>query len=282
MGTGPIQVVEAPAPARRPFGLETVAQIIPDNGRWLNGVNARRFPAGPGNIIPAIGVDQCEPESPPRTIDTDRDPGVNADDPYLPFGVVRGMDCTGFAAIALPDFEARLRSTFEAVEWQDVEGEFFDGGGVGQASLRSTAIRVGTTSVPLVQALGELEQAFGDSEGVRGILHASDTAMTQLRNRQIVVDRNGRLETAIGTPCVVSAGYDGAEPGTDTAPAATEEYLYMSAAVNVRRTDVGYIGTTPAQIVNKETNLLEVRMVRWYSITWDHDAVRARLANLHT
>lgn len=88
------------------------------------------------------------------------------------------------------------------------------------------------TAVGVIEALALLEQAGGVAYGGRRVIHADNALVTFLISQSLVVERNGHLETMLGSIVVSGPGYANADT-TANPPAADSRWMYATGAVNV-------------------------------------------------
>jgi hypothetical protein len=87
------------------------------------------------------------------------------------------------------------------------------------------------TAVGAVEALALLEQEGGVSYGGQRVIHMDNALATILFAANAIVERNGRLETGLGSIVVAGPGY--ANSTEAVAPAANSRWMYATGAVNV-------------------------------------------------
>jgi hypothetical protein len=112
-------------------------------------------------------------------------------------------------------------------------------------------------------ALAVAEQAIAEAYPGTGIIHMSRQAATVLWENLMV--SGGRMQTLIGTPVVVGAGYDNASGN----PIATSD-LFATGPVILYRGDVD----TREQAINKAHNEVSYVAQRDYVLGWDCYAIR--------
>lgn len=115
-------------------------------------------------------------------------------------------------------------------------------------------------------ALAVAEQAIAEAYPGTGIIHMSRQAATILWENLVV--SGGRMQTLIGTPVVIGAGYDNA-PG---APVATSD-LFATGPVILYRGDID----TREQAINMSHNEVSYIAQRDYVLGWDCYAVRVNM-----
>lgn len=112
-------------------------------------------------------------------------------------------------------------------------------------------------------ALAVAEQAIAEAYPGTGIIHMSRQAATVLWENLMI--SGGRMQTLIGTPVVIGAGYD----NDSGAPIATSD-LFVTGPVILYRGDVD----TREQAINMSHNEVSYIAQRDYVLGWDCYAVR--------
>jgi hypothetical protein len=229
--------VEAPAVVPHPYGLFSVASpITPADTFWQMGVEWNSWACSQakvtvGQCINAGHVDGAET----KTFLDD----CGALSKYKPFTPYFGVNRSGQSYDV---GEAVVRKTLQDAEEYVVERHLWH--------EISTAVTPVAASAAIV-ALGKVEDELGIHYQGTGVIHMSRSTATLLS--EILVRVGDHLETMIGTPVAVGAGY------TDPAPA-----IYGTGALSIRRSAIDVLAAWDTS-VNDELVLAE----RTYVAGWD-------------
>ena len=188
-----------------PYGLFSVVSIAESSTeRWENGVTWQALTCAPAGIL----VGDCNaPEGFPKQFNAEDGTGEAA--AFTVYGTYKCSSLGNPLAFA----QTRAREHLLGAEQWAVERRFWQ--------TFDDAPTVLTGPNPGV-ALGLLEKFIGDNYGALGVIHASRNAATTLAAKQLIVARGNRMETVLGTPVAVGAGYPdtgvaGAAPAAGTA-----------------------------------------------------------------
>lgn len=221
-------------PAR--FGLLSVAQIVSEpDPHWQNGVEYTANPLV--EVVDALNVD-C-------TVDPDDDWPEGLDqvtDP--PLRIRTGFTCK-HPGLTAEDIHSYASAKLSAAEGPSVEAAVWD-----QIAATSVATPAGTSAIGIVTAVGDLEAWLWTTYPGVGVLHMPRDVAVAAVAADVVKLRDGRLETALGTP--VAAG---AYPGTG--PAATtsgEAWIGATGAVVLRRSEPRVYTDNAAAYFDYHTN----------------------------
>jgi hypothetical protein len=227
--------IEAPVVTPHPFGLFSVAPPVnPSDTYWQTGVQWESWAC----IDPNTTTDQCiNGGSVPAAKEFENCPNT---DEFKPITLYMGIKRTGQSL----DVGAKQAATVlqDAAEYA-VEKYLW--------GLLNAAVTEATATSP-VTALGNVEALLGVNYHGTGVIHMDRATAIRLTPQLV---RNGdRMETAIGTPVAVGAGYYAAG-----APA-----IYGTGALVMRRsqpsTDVAW-----NIAINDELVLIE----QTYVVGWD-------------
>lgn len=226
--------VEPPPVTPYRYGLFSAASVQPDaDRRWeIAGVNYQSEGCERGG---GIWLEPCWVG--PQVADEANWPTKN-----IPLGLdlVEGRPFIVYEAVAcgvgLTDAEQRANRKLELHEQFWVEQQF-------ATAVLNTADTVklnGDTALPLVQAIGLMEQELAARYGGVGTLHAR-------RNVAAAVDSMGmgefrsdgdRLVSTLDNVWAFGAGYPHANPDGGAAPADGQAWIYGTGPVVVRRSEV--------------------------------------------
>lgn len=261
---GPLVPLDAPLPQPRQFTLLDTVQIVSDSderwraGAWVNGYPAARPETHDPCASGTYGLKGSE--------NTDARPMMGS------FTVVVGGVCT--ARSIGPDpawYKTTLQRWFEAVEAESVERVLVGGDGhfgtfgayLGDTNMESLSVGAVTPTEGL--ALLESEIASVGS----GVIHvAPATATYWFTNGSIVTGRDGLMRTGLGTPVVVGAGYLGARPDGEDAPAADEEWAFASDQIQIRRGEVTVLPGNYSEALDRSINEVTFYAERDYLLTF--------------
>lgn len=281
IGFGPPARIDGPTPLPPPYGLLQAA-AAPASGvtivtdldarqieRWLNGVAVYPYPSSTG------GVDvTCDPSSAGRTPKDDGEavplPEFAPMTAYVP-ETCSSMGIGGEGEQAA--FKARAVAVLGAVESGIVAHEFLTGARLG---LINPFLADGQSTFPngdsvtsVVMGLAYMEAEIARSRR-QGIIHLSPQILIAARDRFVVDDRGGVIRTINGTVVIPDAGYvDGATPLGHAAATGTQEWIYATGPVEVRRSEVFTMPDRVDQALDRETNTITYRVERYYLVDWD-------------
>ncbi|HEY1319088.1 MAG TPA: hypothetical protein VGF32_02525, partial [Streptosporangiaceae bacterium] len=139
----------------------------------------------------------------------------------------------------------------------------------------STVVLAGGTAMLPGAALALLEDFNAANYGSLGVIHLTRGAALQAAGLQLLTTSGGRLVTAIGTPVVAGAGYDGSGPEGSPAPGAGESWGYVSPALFGYRGDVFYPDSAAGGTFDRAHNVLTTLAERPYLIGFDPCGVGA-------
>lgn len=296
---GPSAVIDGPPPAPPRYGLLQAAEkllggvrFVTDNDRWLNSVKQLPYFHHAGATHSPF--DQSGPAT--------KEQGETDDEvQFWPLTVYVPGTCSAFRIEDEDEFQARININLAAVESAVVANAVLTGDGLPVGSPRLSdgqgTFPNGNTAATLPQAIAALEGAIARSRRA-GIIHMSPIAASLLSAAGHVFmldpsDARGQdvLMTRLGTLVIPDAGYiDGAtpapSPGSHPAPTATQEWIYASGFVDVRRTATFVSPPTLAEALDRglgatlgNPNTITFLAERYYLVNWDNTLQAAVLAN---
>lgn len=275
VGYGPLWRVDGPPPQARPYTLLGAARIVPEaEERWANGVSVYPYPDELGAIHDACSAG------------TFREKGTGGTVPNPEFGAMTvwvAETCSSFgifgeglsAAEAQDRFVARASSVFGAVESTAVEREFLAGDVLGTQPFLADGdgtFPAASTAQTVVEGFALLEAEIAAS-GRRGLIHISPAVAIAASYRRILFEdaRAGVLRTINGTTVVPGAGYQDASvhPAGKSAASGTQEWIYATGPVDVRRSETFVIPGDLSQALDRATNTITYLVERAYAVDWD-------------
>lgn len=255
--------VDGLVPAAPPLAtILDVGEIVPDpSGRdqWMNGVGIYAYPCGP-----ARKFDQCATVVVPKVTST-----VTAPTDFGGFTVYLASKCT-MRGVGNNDqeFKRRALASFEAFEHEQVEAEFWDGGiqpnNVHLTSAGATILNGGTTT-NLMNGLALLAGAIKRD----AVIHATRRMVTGWASQHLIVERNGRLETWLGTPIIAGSGYSGNPPSGQPANTGTIEWAFATTPLQIFRGPAIVAPDTVAEALDRTLNDLQFYAERQYTVAFD-------------
>lgn len=276
---GARQIVDPPAFTSLPNGLWDAAQKPTiDNPHWQQGITwIERCPTGGTTYDECLSVTGTgAPPEPAAKTD-------NVDQTFrgaTPFTVVAEFDCS---PVGLNDAATVAADALARVEQQQVEAAFWTGTAGGQTLVfphlaadaevldaqdivLQTAASTAVTGADAAQALGELEDQLGDCYAGQGIIHVPRVVLPTLAAWNLIVERDGRLQTTAGNLIVVGGGYTGSAPDGST-PAAGTAWIYATGAVFGYRGDVQM--SSPRDSIDRSANTMRMIAERTYVIGFE-------------
>lgn len=288
-------VVDGPPPQAPLYTLVGASRVITNdldrNGipRWGNGVQVYGFPTGY-----ADSWDPCSTGSDREKADGDPPPIPKFSSQVVPFAET----CSSYGiwggdwdeAEAQERFVARVVAAMEATESASIERELMNGNALGTGETPYLADGNGTfpwgdVATSVGNAIGVLEDAIA-STGRRGWIHCSPAFATAAARKRLVQrdDRSGTLQTILGTVMVPGDGYvDAIEPHDHAAPGATQEWVYATGPVDVRRDQIAILPDNVAAALDRgiggRPNSITYRAERLVVASWDTALQAAVLAD---
>lgn len=153
---------------------------------------------------------------------------LSAEASFDAFAVVQSLECTAMGRTQLGSY---ANDSLDVTREYAVGRELLTGAASGNPSLADATV-LGLAADGPVAALECLEQtAADDMHGRLAFIHASFGLATELLSASAIW-RDGRLwRTAAGNILVVSAGYDGRDPGGEAPVEGDTAYLYATGEV---------------------------------------------------
>lgn len=283
--------VRAPARTSLLYGLESVAQVLPDgDAHWRLGVRTDVDPCGTANVAtetcPATGAPATKTATGPMTTRTSN-----------PFTVYSMPVCSTVGRTS--EWEDIVKRGLLAGEWRAVEREFWTGDagtiphlaedtavtGIGfDANVveQSAATVVTGGPVGVTYGLALLEEALGSCYGAEGVIHVPPAVLTVMKGAGLIIVDGNRLRTPNGHLIAAGAGYPGTSPAGGAATPGTR-WIYATGAVWITRSDIDVTGTV-GQAVDRAKNTLWLVAERTYLLGWDccHLAMQVSISGNQT
>jgi len=259
--------VDGPVPAPPRHTILTVSEIIPDGGeRWEQGVSVYPYPCGP-----AKKFDQCATSVVPKSVSTIAGPLD-----FGSFAVYLNVQCT-MRGIGndVDEYRRRALAAFTAYEHEQVESEWWDGGllpnntHLTSATSATSPLTVlnGGTATNLMNGLALLEGTIKRS----AVIHMTTRMATGLFSQRLLIENTAkkRLETRLGTPVIPGVGYSGNAPTGQVANAGTEEFVFATTPLQLRRSEPFLVPDEPSQALDRTLNNLTYYAERYYVVDFD-------------
>lgn len=297
IGYGPLERIDGPPPLRPVYGLLQAAEapaggvrIVPDADargveRWINGVEVYPYPPQTGDVQDACAPGTVQHVKDDGDIDWQH-PQFGAMTAYLP------VTCTTYKVPSQEEFKARAIASFEAVESGIVAFEFMTGTQMpAQPHLSDGAgtFPLGDTVVGITRAIAALEEEIALTRR-QGVIHVSPQLVASYLQFWSLDNRTGVIRTINGTVIIPDAGYAaGSTPTGHAGPSGTQEWLYATGPIDVRRSETFVMPEKVSEAVDRGTgmngasngkaNSLTYRVERYYVVDWDTTLQAAVLAD---
>lgn len=267
----PKLLIEPPPVERYAGGLYDVADFpdLPGDGqRWQNGVEFQSETCSE----PQGWAITC-PDDPAREAKE-----FSQEFPTLsgtPFVEYLGVQCA-LVGRTLEEYADIVRRSLELCERRAVERTFWTGDLGNDPHLAdddpvtgATILNPGVDALSLIEGIGELEEALGDSYCGTGIIHAPRKTAAYATNLNQIEGSGKRMTTKLGTRWAFGAGYS-VNTGPDGTPAAAGEvWLYGTPAIQIYRSDIWMQPDQLEQAFQTRTNFVEMFAERLFVITMD-------------
>lgn len=249
-----------------------------DIQRWINGVAVYPYPIGP-----ALAWNACAVAS---------EAVAKGDGAALPNPVFGAMTvylaetCTAYQIPSQEEFKARALLALSVIEGAAVATEFLTGAVLPLnphlADGNGTFPNADVVTSPL-NALALLEGEIAVS-GKAGLVHMSPQMLTVLRSMYAMDEKGGVIRTGVGTVVIPDAGYAvGANPAGHAAAAGTQEWMYATGPIELRRSEMFVTPEDVSQALDRgaggKPNSLTYRAERYWLADWDTEVQAAVLAD---
>lgn len=258
----PAALVEGAARLPLPYGLFSAVAMRPSGDRWENGV---LWEPGTTSELGAVPAPDCE--SP-----TDIDLGLTANvedageaSSFTVYGYYHGNPIATSPEVAQAKALDHLLNREEA----RVEKALWTGDLGNTPSLAGTAELLEVDDpYTYVEGLALLEQTVAADYGSLGVIHMTRQMASVGLSLQALSARNGKLTTALGTPVVAGAGYDGSDPDGQDAPEG-QSYVYVTPQLFGYRSEPFTSSGRPGDLLDRTDNTLYAIAERTYLIGFD-------------
>lgn len=279
---GPRKLVSPPPFTPLPYGLLSVVESgSSSDNHWQNGITYESWcVTGMGGTtfdecISVTGTGGPPPAPPTKTPNVQK--GIRG---ATPFTVYVEFDC---ATVGNEDALERARRALDQAEPIAVERAFWTGQAGGQpvvyphlaansvvfaadgVQLQSVPVTGGSTTLPVPDGVGFLEDAMADCYGGVGVIHVPMRVLPIL-GTTAVVSRGSRLTTLNGNWIASGAGYPGTAPD-GSAPAAGSTWLYATSQVFMYRGEVKIPSMNES--IDRTKNTVKMIAERTYVLAWE-------------
>lgn len=253
-------VIDGPLPVERVHSLLTVPGVVKDReAHWENGVIYWGYPEG----TPELWEGGSE-----GTFRTKADGGAFPTATFTTFVLYVPVSCTA-AGMSPEEFSDRAARVLRATQAFGIEQALAQGitglanPFMGDANLD---ILTGAAVAPRV-GVAYLEEAIS-ATGRGGMIHltpAVASALIPICERE---DPLAPLYTGAGTPIAVGAGYSGTTPVGESAPPATQDYIFATGPVEVRIDDEVDLPDM-RDALDRVMNDVTYRAEKYAVVSWD-------------
>jgi len=298
VGFGPLYRIDGPPPVAPLYGLLQTAsapaqgvRIVPDTDergieRWMNGVEVYSYPPDAGSVW-----DTCSQVSPRPTKD------FGGTLPLPQFGAFTAFlaeTCTSYRIWDQDAYKARAVTAFAAVESAIVAKEFMTGAVMTANPHLSDGTGTfpnGDTVTSFPDGVRLLEKAIA-ATGKLGLIHCSPQLLSAAAAKYgwnyWRDSANQCVRMISGTVIVPDSGYGaGSTPTGHVAPTGSQEWIYATGPVDVRRSEIFVNPENVSQALDRgsggattgRSNSITYRAERYYLIDWDTELHAAVLVD---
>lgn len=259
IAAGPLTQISAPLPPPRKYTLLDAATLVPPaNDRWTAGAGIEGYPPGPAYLF-----DNCAS----GTYRAKYEGGPVATPDVLPFTVYLPGVCTARSIGAVPDrYKQRLSLILQAVEATAVEDMLATGGGFADSFLGDSNMEDLGGATP-TEGLALLEDYIA-SVGA-GVIHVAPATATYWASLTLIAPVRNVMQTVLGTPVAIGAGYRDVQPVGAAAPAVDKEWAFASGPIEIiRDTAPRIVPGDYAQALDRSSNEVVFLAERDYLLVW--------------
>lgn len=135
-------------------------------------------------------------------------------------------------------------------------------------TIQTAATVVTGASMNVIRAIGLLEGMLADCYGGEGVIHVPRMALAHLDAAQLVHKDGQRLRTIGGNIIAAYASNNRQGPAGTNPAAPNDVWFYATGAVDIRRSDIMWIGAEVAAGLNRSENMNVLIAERTYVINW--------------
>ena len=253
---GPALGIDGPLPVAPPYSLLSTPGVLAGTREWLNGVNVWGYPCGTPDTWEPCSEGTFREKSAESEWNVPRFDSFAA---QFPFECSTISGAEEFARRAEAVIEATISFAVEEALAQGVDGSSNPFFGDGELD----AVAAGAAVTPAV-GLSYLENAIG-ATGRAGMIHATPAVVAAWGFDKLAT--NGAIRTTNGTLVVSGGGYIGADPVSESTPAAGQDWAFATGPVRVFVEDA--VKTTLIEYVDRATNLATYRAEKYVVAMWD-------------
>jgi hypothetical protein len=261
VAAGPLTRISAPLPPPRRFTLLDAANlVVPENDRWVAGASIEDYPPGPAYLHDGCSTGTFRAKSEGGDF---HNPSVN------PFTVYVPAKCTARSIGAVPDrFKDRLELILLALEAAAVEEMLIGGSGFADQYVGDANMEIlGGGAVDPIEGLALLEDEIA-SVGA-GIIHVAPATATYWAGEGLIEAVRNQMQTKLGTPVAIGAGYRDADPDSGASPAADEEWAFATGPIEILRDQTPrYEASEYSQALDRSSNEVVFIVERDYLLSW--------------
>lgn len=265
---GGLRYVAAPTPANLPFGIFSIATMVPESDpHWQMGVQWEPV------ACTATGIYSDCTCNVPATAKTYRTgtPLVIA----TPFTVYGSFKCSPIGR--QDDAFARAKAHLLSGEERSVEFAMATQTTHTSQALNSTNT-VDTTPVPgtpvsVAQGVGILEAYIGANASGQGVILANRRDVTLMARDHVLLDpskSDTNLNTKLLTPVAALGGFDGKTGPSATAAGSGNSWLFaLGGRPIIRRSEIMQVTGQIEDSLDRSLNNLSILAERTYAVGWD-------------
>lgn len=278
VGYGMPESIDGPLPLAPLYGLLQAAgapaagvRIVTDADsagveRWLNGVQVYPYPVDTGEVFdPCATGSEFSAKSPGSPVPLPE---------FAAMTIVEPITCTARGIGNQDAYKARASVVLSAIESSIVAREFLTGDRFpAQPHLAdgAGAFPNGDTATSFPNGLAYLEELIALT-GRQGLIHVSPQMLTSAAAKSgWWFDSKGQvIRTIAGTVVIPDAGYaGGSQPTGHAAATGTEEWIYATGPIDIRRSEIFVMPPRVEQAVDRALNDVTYYAERYYLVDWD-------------
>lgn len=283
LACGPLTRIDGPLPIRPLYGLLQAAeapaagvQVIVDTDsegieRWGNGAEVFPYPADVAKVDNSF-----QPGSEAETKGAGTQPATPQ---FGAFTIYLPIQCTNYRVWNDEQFRARAVATLTAVESAAIAREIMSGEKLTLNPHLTDGVGTfpnGSTVTSALNGVALLEKEIAAS-GRLGLIHVPPQVLMMLASKGFGFDNaSGVWRTPNGNVIVPDAGYaNSVAPTGHTAASGTQDWIYATGPIEVRRSEVFMIPEENFQAIDRSTNQIVYRAERNYLVIWDQQVQAA-------